>query len=94
VYGVGVVVAELVDDLGYSVMIAFGQGIADGRFESGGIPSQLNRFQRLTRKLHHSLAALNSVALKRPLRQARLSHPAQDPTAANIERPSTTREWL
>ena len=34
VHGVGVVVAELVHDLGYSVVVALGKGIADGRLES------------------------------------------------------------
>lgn len=33
-YGVCIVVAELVDDLGYTIVVAFGEGIADGRFES------------------------------------------------------------
>ena len=32
--GVGVVVAELVHDLGDAVVVAFGEGIADGRFKS------------------------------------------------------------
>jgi hypothetical protein len=33
--GVGIVVAELVDDFGDFIMVAFGEGVADGGLESG-----------------------------------------------------------
>jgi hypothetical protein len=39
-YGVGVVVAELMDDFGDAVMVAFGKGGSDGGFEAVKVLSQ------------------------------------------------------
>lgn len=91
-YGVCVVVTELVDNLGYPVMVALGEGVADRCFESVGISGQLNSFESLTCKLH-LLALLLTAIIRRsdidePSRQACSSHRNHVSNIANTEPPS------